>query len=60
MRIFTFFPSLSVSLRQEEAKKQEEAEWVKHQNLRNEEWALKQVAQAQISQIKKVGIKLFK
>jgi hypothetical protein len=43
-------------LRAEEQKKEKEAQWVKEQNLRNEEWAMGQVAHAQIAAIKKQEI----
>lgn len=43
-------------LRAEEKKKEEEAQWVKEQNLRNEEWAMGEVAHVQIAAIKKQAI----
>ena len=43
-------------LRAEEQKKEEEAQWVKEQDLRNEEWAMGEVAHAQIAAIKKQAI----
>ena len=43
---------LQTLLKEEKEKRQHETEWVKQQNLRNEEWALKKVAQAKITHIK--------
>ncbi len=44
-------------LRAENQKKEQEKEWVKQENLRNEEWAMGEVAHAQIAHIKKQATK---
>jgi hypothetical protein len=44
-------------LKEEKEEKEEREKWVQEQKIRNEEWALKEVANAEISHIKKLAAK---